>query len=75
MARTWSCPFWKWEDGLKVYCEGCRMDFADQEAREDYIKRYCASNPGWEGCTVAQALCRRYEGSGTACKRVVDHGN
>ena len=61
MARTWFCPFWKWEDGLKVYCEGARMDFTDQDAREDYIGRYCANNPGWECCTVAKCLCRQYE--------------
>lgn len=40
------------------------MDFADQAARENYISRYCANTPGWECCTVAQALCRKYEGGG-----------
>ena len=61
MPKTFSCPFWSWESGLKLYCECCRLDFPDRETRGDYTDRYCANNPGWQGCTVARALCRQYE--------------
>jgi len=63
MPVTWACPFWKWEDGLKVYCSGGRIDFPNAEAREDYIYRYCAYVPGWEDCTLAANLIRDYERS------------
>lgn len=61
MPRTWACPFWKWEEGLKVHCAGGRMDFTDRAGREDYISRYCANSSGWKDCTVADNLCRGYE--------------
>lgn len=61
MPRTWSCPFWSWEDGHRVYCEGCRLDFKAKDARDDYVSRYCANVPGWENCTIAQELLRLEE--------------
>ena len=61
MPRTWCCPFWKFEDGLKVFCEGCRLHFQAAEARNDYVSRFCANVPGWEDCTVAQELILQEE--------------
>lgn len=59
--RTWSCPYWRWEKGRYIYCDGCRLHFKSPEARNDYVSRFCANVPGWEGCTVAQTLLRHTE--------------
>lgn len=61
MAKTWCCPFFSWEDGLKVYCEGACVAFRTQEVRQKYINRYCAAVPGWEGCPIAEQLVAAYE--------------
>jgi len=61
VPKTWACPYWRWEDKLKVCCEGCSMKFRSVEARENYIDQYCANVPGWEGCPVAVSLGRDYE--------------
>ena len=61
MPKTWSCPFWRREEPLRVYCEAGRIEFADAAARLDYIDRHCAAVPGWEDCSLAQNLCRHYE--------------
>lgn len=59
--KTYECPFWRWEKRLCVNCEGGRIEFVDEQAREDYIGRYCASVEGWEACSIAQHLERVYE--------------
>lgn len=42
-------------------CEGCRMDFPDDDTKRDYTERYCASLEGWENCSIAGALLKFYE--------------
>lgn len=37
----------------------------DARERKEYISRYCASVKGWEGCTLAQQIARRYENGRT----------
>lgn len=37
------------------------MDFPSKEAFNDYATRFCANNPGWRSCTIAQNLGRHYE--------------
>lgn len=63
MPITWMCPYFSWEDvyGKKVYCDCARLKFETQDERNDYVKRYCANNPGWQRCTIAQNLTRKFE--------------
>lgn len=42
-------------------CECCRMTFPDDEAKRDYVERYCASLDGWEQCSIARNLLKFYE--------------
>lgn len=64
MPKTYACPFWKWENGLSMSCECCRMDFPDKDTKSDYAQQYCASVEGWKNCSVARALNEFYEKSG-----------
>lgn len=61
MPKTHTCPFWKWEKGKAMSCEGCRMAFPDDDAKREYIERYCASLTGWEECSIAGNLLQFYE--------------
>lgn len=61
MPKTICCPFWKWDAGKSMSCEGCRMDFPDDDTKRDYTERYCASLEGWENCSIAGALLKFYE--------------
>lgn len=50
------CPFYCWDRGLRIGCEGgCRVSFADRAAWDRYVGAYCGNLPGWEKCTLAQA--------------------
>lgn len=61
-SKTWTCPFLKWDERLKVHCEGgCCVAFCDREAYTEYTDRYCASLQGWKDCSVAASLLRYYE--------------
>ena len=61
--RTWSCPFFTWDERLCVHCEGGCVTFPDREAEQDYIRQYCASRDavGWKACSVAGNLLKYYE--------------
>lgn len=55
------CPFYCWDRGLRIGCEGgCRVSFADAAALERYVGAYCGNLPGWERCTLAQARGELY---------------
>lgn len=62
---TWECPYFSWDEkrGKKicVHCEGGRIDLADKISTKEYTNSYCANNPGWKKCTVAQMLTKQYE--------------
>lgn len=61
-SRLWACPFLKWDERLKVHCEGgCCVSFPDARARAGYIAQYCANMQGWQGCTIAAALLDYYD--------------
>lgn len=59
--KYWTCPFFKWDGKTDVNCEGGRISFPSEEAANEYMTAFCANNPGWENCTVAQKLCDYYE--------------
>ena len=61
MPRAYCCPFFRWEEKLKTHCEGGMLSFPDAEAKAEYVKKYCADHPGWQGCTVAQNVNDFYE--------------
>ena len=56
----WCCPYYKWDGKGTVHCEGGKLKLPPAAA-EDYIRTYCADNPGWRRCTVARAVTRFYE--------------
>ncbi len=67
--RTWTCPFFKWDERLCVHCEGGRMVFPDWKAATEYADRYCAAQSGWKACSVAASLLRYYERKEDHCEK------
>ena len=61
MPRTWTCPFFLWEQKLAIHCEGGQIRFVDHAERLGYITEYCASVKGWQNCSIAQQISKRYE--------------
>ncbi len=59
--RTYTCPFWKWDKGRAVSCESCRVNFPDDDAKQEYVEGYCASLNGWRDCSIAANLLTYYE--------------
>ena len=60
--KTYRCPFFKWDERLCVHCElGTRIKFPDIKVRGRYVDLFCANNPGWEKCSVADSLNKYYE--------------
>ncbi len=59
--RTWTCPFFTWDDMRSVHCEGGRLKFKDCTAANAFTGRYCAGGTGWKSCTVAKALLEYYD--------------
>lgn len=58
--KTYICPFFKWDEKMKVHCEGGRVDFPDQSARGDFLDRYCAGQD-WGSCAIARLMLQYYE--------------
>ena len=61
MPTYFCCPYFRWEQKLKLYCDAGRIDFKDMEDRRSYVYTYCACNPGWENCTLAKNITKRYD--------------
>lgn len=61
MPRVYNCPFFRWEDGMKIHCESGTVRFPTIKCKLDYARRFCAAVPGWNGCTLAQYLKQYYE--------------
>ena len=61
MPKTWACPFWSWEEKLKVHCEGGNLVFPCMDSRVLFIDQFCACVPGWNNCCIAQNLLAHYE--------------
>ncbi len=59
--RTWTCPFFKWDEKYKVHCEGARLVFPDKETEWEYTGSYCAGKNGWKNCSVAESLLKYYD--------------
>lgn len=63
-SRTWTCPFFQWDERRKVHCEGGGIAFTDGETFSAYAEKYCGSLEGWKACSIAAALLKQYEREG-----------
>lgn len=60
------CPFYSWEEGKKLCCEGVnafssvQLTFTTKEQRRSYERVICKKS--WNTCPLAQALERKWEG-------------
>lgn len=59
--RIWSCPYYKWDDKLRIKCECGRLDFPARKSLERYADRYCSSVEGWSRCTLACSMTEYLE--------------
>lgn len=59
--KTWTCPFFTWDERLAVHCEGGHIIFRDREEAVEYINRHCGCMDGWKDCTLARSKLRFYE--------------
>ena len=60
--KKWRCPFFIWDDREHVACEGkCKISFPDDVAAKEFMEGFCASDPGWEKCAIAENKLRFYE--------------
>lgn len=60
-GRVWACPFFRWDERLRVHCEGGKMSLTDPRTFESYACRYCCDVDGWDRCSLAKALVEQYE--------------
>ena len=58
--RQWACPFFRWDEQLKLHCEGCHVTFPDKEAAVKFFDVRCASLQGYKTCEVAKMLEDHY---------------
>ena len=61
MGKTYECPFYRWEEKMKIHCEGGTVNFLSKGMRQHFTERYCSNERGWKFCTIAGCLCRCYE--------------
>ena len=59
------CPFYVWEEGNRLCCEGVSKEskiqilFTDKPVRMEYESRRCKND--WKTCPLAQALTLKWE--------------
>lgn len=56
--RTFECPYYRWSDGLRLRCEGARMDFPTRASINAFTGRYCCAD--WRSCSTAKMLEDHY---------------
>ncbi len=59
--KTFACPFFRWDERLRVHCEGGCVSFRDRQEATEYIDRHCADLKDWNSCSLACSLLRYYE--------------
>lgn len=52
------CPFYKWEEGQKLRCEGVSHVFDDKQMRREMERILCKRD--WKRCPIAQILEQKY---------------
>lgn len=59
---SWYCPYWHKDKSDRVTCEAGTVRFPDKQAREEYIKQFCAGRErSWEQCSLAQMMETYYK--------------
>lgn len=59
------CPFYEWEDGIRLCCEGVFENtktqtlFDDKPLRRMYERKFCKRD--WDKCPLAQALEKKHD--------------
>lgn len=61
MPMTYCCPFWTWEEKHALHCKGATISFRGKMERKSFVMSYCANNPGWRRCPMAQEMLEEYE--------------
>ena len=59
--RTFCCPFFRWDERLRVHGECGRLTMPDRDATVAFQERYCASQQGWQDCSAAKVLLHYYD--------------
>ncbi len=59
--RRWACPFFRWDEKLRVVCDAGKVNFPDGVAKREYANEFCGSVKGWESCTMAAMLVHYYD--------------
>ena len=59
--KPWACPYFKWDTKKNLACEAGSLAFPSVRIACRYYDQYCANVPGWEKCTMAQAMTEYYE--------------
>lgn len=68
MPRCMYCPFlttdYESKNGIpRIKCEFASIKFPNKRELDLYVQKYCASERGWQKCTVAQSTTEYYERS------------
>lgn len=58
---TVQCPFFKFERGMKLHCEGGVVCFLTARHRCEYLEKYCANLEGHKKCSIADEVYKEYE--------------
>lgn len=61
MAKYVNCPFYRYDTGQNILCEGKAMHFNDRGVLKRYRARYCGHIKDWKECRVARELLKKYE--------------
>jgi len=69
MAKTWACPFYRWDAKQKLRCEAGGPAFACRDTYRAYTNAYCADAVNWKKCSLAAYLVRQYEEENNDAKR------
>ena len=43
-STCWCCPYYRYDNGRGVRCEGGRLKLPSGEAEREYIRTYCADH-------------------------------
>lgn len=54
--RVWMCPYYRFDDRLKVKCDAGTIKFPDRYAIVKFADDYCGNLPGWEKCPLAMCM-------------------
>jgi hypothetical protein len=62
MPKLIHCPFYLYERGCEIHCEGKRVkQFSSPLCKTIHIGKHCGSILGWQGCEQASKINEKYE--------------